>query len=251
MQGEALAAQVDGNASSPPVVMLHGFTQTARCWGTFGADLRADHRVVALDAPGHGNSSELHGDLWRTAGLAVAAGGTATYLGYSMGARIALHAALAFPASVTRLVLISGTAGIDDPEERAARRRADESLAARIGHIGVDAFLREWLAQPLFADLSAQQHDLAERRRNRAEGLAASLRELGTGTQEPLWDRLGELAMPVLLITGDADARYGHLARRAAEAIGPNATHVVLRGGHSVHRQAPDAAAVVRRWLRS
>lgn len=231
-------------------MLIHGFTQTARCWGAFGAALAATSEVVALDAPGHGASGEIHGDMWRTAELTVSAAGRGTYIGYSMGARIALHAALAHPNHVERLVLISGTAGIDDDDERAARRAADARLADRIESIGVDAFLGEWLAQPLFADLAPTHHDLDERRRNTATGLASALREIGTGTQTPLWDRLAELTMPVLLITGDADARYGALAARAGRAIGAGATWIELAGGHTVHRQDPTAAAEITKWLR-
>jgi 2-succinyl-6-hydroxy-2,4-cyclohexadiene-1-carboxylate synthase len=162
---------------------------------------------------------------------------------------MALHAALAHPTTVGRLVLVSATAGIGDEIERAVRRRADDELAERIEHIGVDAFVDEWLAGPLFVTLPIGERDLDERRRNRAAGLAASLRHAGTGTQQPLWSRLGELAMPVLLVTGSLDERFSRLAGQMADAIGDNARWVMLSGGHTVHREADAFGNTLAAWL--
>lgn len=240
----------DDAVSPQRVVLLHGFTQTRRCWGSFGEKLAASHSTVALDAPGHGDAAELGGDLWRAAELAARAGGEATYVGYSMGARIALPVAVSHPEVVQRLVLISGTAGIDEEADRAARRAADEALADRIESIGVEEFLEEWLNQPLLADLAVAERDMLERLRNTPAGLARSLREAGAGTQEPLWSLLGDLTMPVLLVTGTNDFRYRELARRAGAAIGTNARHIELNGGHTVHRQDPRAASVIAGWIR-
>jgi len=55
----------------------------------------------------------------------------------------------------------------------------------------------------MFGDVPAEANGIDERKRNTAAGLASSLRLAGTGTQTPLWDRLGELRMPVLVVTGD------------------------------------------------
>ena len=117
--------------------------------------------------------------------------GPATYVGYSMGGRLCLHLALARPETVERLVLVSATAGIEDDDERATRRAADDALATSLERDGVDAFLDGWLAQPMFATLA--DPGLDDRRRNVAAGLASSLRLAGTGTQQPLWDRLASL----------------------------------------------------------
>ncbi len=186
-----LHATVTG--SGPRVVLVHGFTQTSASWADIAAELAADHEVVAVDLPGHGGSGPAL-DLWATADELVATGGPATYVGYSLGGRVALHAALAHPEAVQRLVLLGATAGIDDAAERAARRAADETLAASIEQHGVDAFLQQWLALPLFAGLPKEAAGLDERRANTVEGLAASLRLAGTGTMDPpLWSRLGEL----------------------------------------------------------
>lgn len=233
------------------LVLVHGFTQTARCWGPFGADLTEHHDVWAVDAPGHGRSSEVRADLVEGAALLGAAGGPATYVGYSMGGRLTLHLALAQPELVERLVLIGATPGIEDDTERAGRRAADDALADHLEDIGVDAFLDEWLAQPLFAGLSPAAAGLGERRRNTVAGLASSLRWAGTGTQEPLWEDLRRLTMPVLLVVGADDTKFLSIAERMADRIGPTATiAAVPAAGHSAHLERPvEAAEAVRAWL--
>ena len=118
------------------LVLAHGFTQTGRVWGRIGRRPGRRPQLVPVDLPGHGRSSDIHADLVAGALLLGDAGGAADYLGYSMGARFCLHLALARPGLVRRLVLVSGTAGIDDAGERAERRRTDEALAERLDPAG-------------------------------------------------------------------------------------------------------------------
>jgi 2-succinyl-6-hydroxy-2,4-cyclohexadiene-1-carboxylate synthase len=237
-------------------VLAHGFTQTARSWRHFERLL--DERVpgadsVAVDLPGHGDAPPPpDSDLWASADRLVAAGGPGTYIGYSMGGRVALHAALAHQDEVRALVLIGATAGIDDPVERASRRSADETLADRIESIGVEAFIDEWLANALFEGLTPTTGFREDRLRNTPVGLAASLRATGTGTQSPLWDRLGEIVAPVLVLAGEHDAKFRALGERLASMI-PEATfEVIADAGHSVHLEQPVATAdAVARWVRA
>ncbi|MDQ2726034.1 MAG: alpha/beta fold hydrolase [Actinomycetota bacterium] len=227
-----------------PVVLIHGFTQSGRTWEPVAERLSDVHQVIAVDAPGHGGSAAVDADLVAGAALIGAAGGRAAYVGYSMGGRFALHLALARPDLVTRLVLVSATAGIDDPHQRADRRRADGLIADRLERDGVEVFLRWWLSRPLFATLPAEATALDSRLGNTATGLASSLRRAGTGTQAPLWDRLGELSMPVLVVAGELDDAYLACAHRLVEGIGANATLVAVPGaGHTVHLEAPEVFA--------
>jgi 2-succinyl-6-hydroxy-2,4-cyclohexadiene-1-carboxylate synthase len=243
-------------------ICVHGFTQTSQSWSEVAPLLATAptgaltnsgfDEVVALDAPGHGTEQSRQLSLTEGAIDLGRRGGPGVYIGYSMGARLSVHLALHSPELVHGLVMIGGTAGIDDPAERAARRVADEALGERIIEIGVEAFLNEWLRQPLFATLPADHAGAAERRLNSAEALAGSLRTAGTGTQEPLWDRLGELSMPVLVITGELDHKFTEIAQRFVELI-TDCEHVVIPAvGHAVHLEAPaaTASAIVTWWNR-
>ena len=226
------------------LVFVHGFTQTGRTWRAIAERFAEGYEVVLVDAPGHGGSADIEVDLASGAELLGSTGGPATYLGYSMGGRVALHLALARPDLVERLVLIGATAGIDDPHERAARRRADDELAATIERDGVPAFIDRWLENPLFARLPADAAAVAERRRNSVSGLASSLRLAGTGAQEPSWDRLHALTMPVLVLAGEHDEKFQALGERLADSIGANARfEIVVDAGHPAHLERPDAVA--------
>ena len=208
-------------------------------------------RTLVPDLPGHGLAAQRTASFPAcTAYLRALADGLFTLAGYSMGGRIALATALAHPGKVERLVLVGASPGIADERERAQRRQADDALAERIEHIGVEAFAEEWGAQPLFAGqperVAAAAH--ADRLRNTPQGLAAALRGLGTGVMEPLWDRLGELTMPVTLLAGERDEKFRAIADRMAERLPHAEVHVVPGAGHAAQLERPD---VVAGYLRS
>ena len=134
------AAPPGGCDDPSPLVMLHGFTQTRRSWDPIVERLGRRHETVLVDAPGHGASAAAELDLPTAAVDLAGSAGTGTYIGYSMGGRLALHVAVGHPEVVDRLVLVSSTPGIADTDERAARRRQDEALAAGQGIDVVEAF---------------------------------------------------------------------------------------------------------------
>jgi len=239
----------------PRLVLAHGFTQNANCWGPFGHELATDHEVVAVDLPGHGQSNKIydHADLATAGTLLAEAGGSGIYVGYSMGGRTALHTALqaveAEPEAIRALVLIGATAGIDDTEERTARVGRDGELADRLESKGLEAFLDGWLTNPLFATLSRTAAAVPQRLENRTEGLAASLRHRGTGSQTPLWERLGQLTIPTLVLVGADDHKFVASGKRLVDAI-PGAELATLPAGHAVHLESPTASAEsIRRFL--
>jgi 2-succinyl-6-hydroxy-2,4-cyclohexadiene-1-carboxylate synthase len=230
------------------LVLLHGFAGTRHSWEPVIARLEGErYRPVALDLRGHGDAADARPVTFAAcvADVLAATAGRFALCGYSMGGRLALHVALAAPERVTRLVLLSTAAGIDDAGERATRARADAALAADLERGTIDAFADRWTAQPLFAGTppaarAAWREDIL---RNHPAGLAAALRGVGAGVMEPLWDRLGRLELPATVAAGERDARYVALAQRLAHAL-PNAELVVVPGaGHGLPREAPAAVA--------
>jgi 2-succinyl-6-hydroxy-2,4-cyclohexadiene-1-carboxylate synthase len=165
-------------------------------------------------------------------------------LGYSMGGRVALHLALAAPERVSRLVLESASPGIADAVERAERVASDTALAEQIEQRGMDWFVDYWEHIPLFRSQRMLPPEVfaAQRERrlmNRPRGLAHSLRGMGAGQQESLWERLNELRMPTLLLTGEHDTKYVALAQEMQQRI-PGAVQQVVRGaGHTTHLEQP------------
>jgi 2-succinyl-6-hydroxy-2,4-cyclohexadiene-1-carboxylate synthase len=237
-------------------VLVHGFTQTGSSWARVAAELEDSFEIATVELPGHGRSPlpEPGSGLEQAARALGTAGGQAAYVGYSLGGRCCLQLALEAPGLVERLVIVGAHPGIEDAQERKARRDADEQRAADIergGDAGLGEFIEAWLAGPLFAHLGPEQADRSSRLSNTAAGLASSLTTVGTGAQEPLWERLGELEMPVLVVVGSADAKFGPIAERTALAIGQNARLAVVAGaGHAVCFEQPGSfVALLREFL--
>jgi 2-succinyl-6-hydroxy-2,4-cyclohexadiene-1-carboxylate synthase len=230
------------------LVLLHGFTQTGRSWDAVLAALEPGrYRALAPDLRGHGTAARERPVSFDAvaADVLAAVDGEFALAGYSQGGRLALHVALTTPQRIRRLVLLSTTAGLEDPGERAARRAADEALADRMAASTIEALAGDWARQPVLAGQSEQVRRAAhaDRLRNDPAGLAAALRGIGTGTMTPLWERLGALTMPVAVLAGERDAKFVALGRRLADGL-PAATLTVVPGaGHSLPLEAPEAVA--------
>ena len=232
---------------APAVVLLHGFTHTGASWDPVVSALGERYRVLALDIRGHGSASArvpvaLAGVLDDVASLAP---DRFTLVGYSMGGRIALHAALALPGRLERLVLIGASPGIADPAEREARRRDDDRLADELEEMSIEQFARRWAQTPVLAgqppDVAAAVH--ADRLRNDPAGLAAALRGLGTGVLPSLWERLGEIRVPVALVVGERDEKFRAIAAQMSSGLREPEVILVPGAGHAVHLEAPEAVA--------
>lgn len=245
----------DLGAMTPTALLLHGFTHTGSSWDPVVAALGERYRVLAPDIRGHGAAAEAD-PVTLEAVLAdldaLAPGEPFVLAGYSMGGRIALHAALALaggarpgagmPARIQRLVLIGASPGIADSAEREQRRLADERLADEIERSTIEEFARRWARTPVLAGMPSDvaERAAADRLRNTPAGLARALRGLGTGALPSLWDRLGELAIPVTLAVGERDQKFRAIAREMAASIGAGGEAVTVAGaGHAVHLEAP------------
>jgi 2-succinyl-6-hydroxy-2,4-cyclohexadiene-1-carboxylate synthase len=229
------------------VVLLHGFGGTRRTWDGVAARLeRERYRPLAIELPGHGHAAGERPITFAACAKRVLAGAPDrfTLCGYSMGGRVALHTALAAPGRISRLVLISCSAGIEEEAARGERRRAEETLAEQLEDGRFEEFLERWSAQPLFAHDPPRVQDLAQedQRRNRPEALAAVLRGIGAGRMQPLWRELAQLGMPAVVLVGERDHPYHAIARRMAAALGRGRL-VRVRGGHRLALENPAAVA--------
>ena len=261
---DKVCLHVELNGTGRPLVLLHGFTGCAANWQAHAEQFASQFTTVRIDLLGHGGSdSPADPELYQMArcvedlaavfdhlGLEQAA-----VLGYSMGGRVALHLAAAYPERVGALILESASPGLADPAERAARVISDEALATRIEHEGLEAFVDYWEHLPLFASQSGLPEATraalrTQRLQNNSIGLANSLRGLGVGAQPSLWAQLPTLQIPTLLIAGALDEKFMAIAQQMA-AVMPAAKWVsVPNAGHSVHLERPaEFERVVLDWL--
>lgn len=237
------------------LVALHGFTGEGADFTALRAALPASWDVLAPDLPGHGSRRDARAaaDYALAAHLdaitaAVGEARETVLLGYSMGGRLAMHWALAHPERCRRLVLIGASPGLATAAAREERRLADGALATFLRTEGLERFYKYWHHQPMLQPLfRLPETTLAPLRARRAlnvpDALALSLEGVGTGALPSLWDRLGELRMPVDLVTGELDPKFCQLAREMGPAI-PRARLSVVEGcGHAVHLERPDDLA--------
>jgi 2-succinyl-6-hydroxy-2,4-cyclohexadiene-1-carboxylate synthase len=247
--------EIDGQASAPPLLLLHGFSGSVRAWDAVRPALAAFARVISIDLIGHGRSAvpsdyQRYSLEWSARDLSRLLDEigleTATVLGYSMGGRVALHFALNAHERCSGLILESASAGIEDDDERRLRSHNDAALAERILRDGIDAFVAEWERLPLLAPAphvseAVRGWQTAQRLQNDPLGLANSLRGMGAGQQAPLWSLLPEVRAPTLLIVGGRDARSGQLAQRMCALLPACTLAVVPEAGHTVHIDQPEA----------
>lgn len=255
VNGVRYAVQAVGRGQ--PLVMLHGFSGSSGDWSLFVPFFAQHFKVITIDMLGHGETDSptdpmryalkhIRRDL--TTIIEDLCDQPAHLLGYSMGGRIALILALYHSKLFRSVILESATPGIALEEDRIDRKESDEDLAERIEQLGIEAFVEEWEALPLW---DTQRHLPAEtlqrqreiRLANNPIGLANSLRGYGTGVQASEWDNLYTLDMPVLLLTGALDEKFTHIAQQMCSQI-PYAHHVAVpRVGHNVHLENPRAFA--------
>ena len=223
------------------------------------------HRVFAVDLPGHGNAATPHAIehfsmeatvscLWDS--LDTLGVERASLVGYSLGGRVALSAAVACPERVAKVVCIGASPGIADPIERNKRKLADEALADSILADGVEQFVDSWLAQPLFASLAERlspadfKTTREQRLANSPEGLTLSLRGIGTGTMEPLHEALANMDFLCLWIAGAEDAKFAAIAEEMSKAMSNGSHALIPDAGHSAHLENPVATlSAIREFL--
>lgn len=257
---------VERSGSGPSVILLHGFTGDGTTMGGLAQRLETDAEVVVPDLVGHGRSCSPADERdysvdAMAAHIAVIGEGFARssfhLVGYSMGGRVALTLACRRPELLGSLTLIGASAGLSSDIERADRQESDHALAESLERDGLETFVGNWMANPLFATQARLGDEFlaasrAQRLRGSAAGLARSLRAAGTGAMTPLHDDLGGCVVPTVFVVGAQDPKFAWIAVDLAARIPTADIAVIDDAGHAAHLEQPDAvAAVIRKQLGS
>jgi 2-succinyl-6-hydroxy-2,4-cyclohexadiene-1-carboxylate synthase len=238
------------------IVALHGFTGSHVQWdGLATAAAAAGYRVVTPDLPGHGESDAPRDfrlyDMDHTVRsmaeiLNVLKIDRVHWLGYSLGGRIAIGAAVTLPERTLSLTAVSASPGLTAEPLRLARRLGDGALADRLDNRGITDFIDYWETLPLWksqARLSpeARARLRAQRLAGDPHGLANSLRGIGVGSQPDHRDGLKKMTAPALFVAGEEDEKYAELAREMGGLVHEGRVATVPESGHAVHLEQPAA----------
>jgi 2-succinyl-6-hydroxy-2,4-cyclohexadiene-1-carboxylate synthase len=219
------------------VLFIPGFMQRGDAWRPVAELLPERYPSVMLE---HEQNS-FEGRL----GEIAAAGEGRLLVGYSLGGRLVLRAALRDPERYLGVVTIGATAGIDEPTLRGTRAEADDRLAAWMEAAPIEDIVGVWERQPLFADQSEALVE-AQRPGRLAQdpgALAMILRTAGQGVLEPVWHELLFFELPLLAVAGARDEGYVRAAKRIADTAARGRAEIVEDAGHAVQLQRPDVVA--------
>ncbi|MET8810131.1 3-oxoadipate enol-lactonase [Streptomyces sp. NPDC004546] len=236
----------EGPASAPPLLLGPSLGTSYALWDAVAPELSAAHRVVRWDLPGHGGSApELIGPGATVGDLAALVLALAdaldidrfAYAGVSLGGAVGLHLAVHHPDRLTSLAVLCSSAhfgGATAWRERAQRVRGEgmewlvESADAR------------WFTPGFSVPGLVRDHREAD-----PEAYAACCDALAAFD---LRDRLGDIAVPTLLVAGKQDPATppAHL-REIADAV-PGSTLVELPGAsHLAPAECPRAVLTALR----
>ncbi len=217
---------------------LHGAVGMAADWRGFAKNLAAagiGSRAVDLwrfleccpmPLPGFGLAlnADAGGEVFRGSGRAL--------LGYSLGGRLALHALLEKDHPWQAAVIVSAHPGLE--ENRSARRAADAEWASLALTGNWQEFLNAWNSQAILGTTSPRDPRSSGSLVTRRREIARSFVDWSLGNQEPLWNRLGEISIPVLWIAGENDPKFRALAERAVSLISNAHLAIAPGAGHRV-----------------
>lgn len=244
---------VEKQGKGPVLILLHGFTGSSKTWEPFLREWASSFTTVTIDFLGHGLSDippdyrrytmeQTVSDLFQI--MEQLEIEKAHLLGYSMGGRVAIALASSHPDKIERLILESTSPGLETEGERSLRRKQDEALAMEIEEKGIVHFVEKWENLPLFAtQKKLPQHVRKKVRQERLaqspQGLANSLRGLGTGNQPSYWPKLKYFPFPVLILAGEKDEKYCQIGRQMAQQIPQATLKIVPDAGHTIHLEKP------------
>lgn len=239
-----------------PVVFIHGFGLDSRMWDPQFDAFRSTHRIIRYDLRGFGRSSlppaspySHEDDL--NALLSNLGGDPAHVVGLSMGGRMALRFAAAYPQSVRSLVLADPALDGQSWSTDWQTRWSGMVSAARAGHIS-DA-KRQWLEHPLFGPSRANPTTTAHLTRMIEDysGWHWHNKDLARAPTPDLSERLSEIRTRALVITGEHDTPdFQAVGNLLGENL-PDVRRVIIKGsGHMVNLEAPQDfnAALLKFW---
>ncbi|HHR6144006.1 TPA: 2-succinyl-6-hydroxy-2,4-cyclohexadiene-1-carboxylate synthase [Providencia alcalifaciens] len=224
------------------LVFLHGVLGSADDWSSI-VEACPNYPRLVVDLPGHGDSchitcqgfSDFNQQLFRL--LEQYAVQRFVLVGYSLGARLAMHfACFANHKGLQGLVIESGNVGLQDVQERQARESHDHQWAERFRHQPIERVLNDWYQQAVFADLTDEQRAnlVALRALNNPLAVADMLENTSLSKQPFLVEPLMHLSVPYCYFCGEKDQKFRSVSQQYALPF-----TLIKNAGHNAHRENP------------
>jgi 2-succinyl-6-hydroxy-2,4-cyclohexadiene-1-carboxylate synthase len=243
---ENIKYHVEIKGEGKPIVCLHGFSEDISTWKLLKLQ---GYKLILIDLIGHGKSDKTKDTKYysleimlKHLNLLISSLNLKKYslLGYSMGGRCALAYALTYPKEIDKLILESASYGEEKTLDRLKRRENDLNLAKSIEEKGIEWFNQYWGSLSIFeSQKSLPKPIISEINRRRlaniSHALSNTLKGTGQGIFPCLKDKINELTMPILYISGEYDRKYEEVGKKFRE-LNTNVKHIVINGcGHNTH----------------
>ncbi|KKA43986.1 MULTISPECIES: 2-succinyl-6-hydroxy-2,4-cyclohexadiene-1-carboxylate synthase [unclassified Salinivibrio] len=245
-----LSYQQGGDRHGKKVVFLHGFLGSGEDWRTVTDKMHHCH-WLCIDLPGHGSSVSYQAVDFATTVAAIRqtcyqvwGHQKACLVGYSLGARLAMHLVCTHPSLWRAVFLEAGHPGFADSHQRRKRLAQDSQWAARFAHQTLSEVLNDWYQQTVFQSLTSDQRTalVLERGNNHGPAVAKMLLATSLGRQANLRAGLGEAfrqGVTIDYLCGEHDNKFTSLAHSLWQHTGIPATPIE-GAGHNSHVENPD-----------
>lgn len=226
------------------LIFIHGFMGSSHSWNNIRTKITTPSK--AIDIPGHGENCNLNSnkpysfDDWNTDllyELNQKKMNKVNLCGYSMGGRLALSFALAYPEKINSLILISTNSGIENNSEKQKRVNIDVKLINEI-KTNYSSFVSKWEKLSFFNNQKkrnllsfTQQKEI--RLSQNPEQIAFSLEYLGQGKMPNYWIKLQSINFHVLIISGGEDKKYRDISKRLHSKIKNSQLEIIQNSGHA------------------
>lgn len=239
----------------PYLFLMHGFMGSGAVFSKLIDTIRGFCNPVTIDLLGHGETEgsdmpESYSHKHQVSDLKSVLDRLALddlYIyAYSMGGRLALHLVMNHPKLCNGLILESSGCGIQEKESRNKRKNLDEERAFEIKS-DFKSFIKKWNRNSLFQNSSAKNEDEYNQylRKQAPEYMAASLRGFGNGVMPPVCDKLEQLQVPCLLLTGSEDQKYRSQMSEMEKNIPEAELAIIKKAGHRIHFDRPEKIAKI------
>ncbi|PKH07483.1 2-succinyl-6-hydroxy-2,4-cyclohexadiene-1-carboxylate synthase [Moritella sp. Urea-trap-13] len=261
---ESASSLSQGAVAKPSLVFLHGLLGSTQDWQQIVSHLSPDYQCICIDLPGHaGSQAVTANDFQHVQQLIIATLAQyelehIVFVGYSLGARIAMHIASEpaanWPYSIDGMLLESGNPGLNSSAEQLQRGLHDLGWVTRFSEAPLSQVLPDWYQQGVFASLTNTQKTalIATRSHiqadyngfNGGKQISKMLAATSLSKQGYLLPQLQDTAFPVCMVCGELDPKFVQLTQASQLDH-----HVVADAGHNVHADQPIVFSALVRGL--